>query len=366
MTFGGTEAMLDSVGFPYSSLQGHLYTSEPSPATILPVHTIPRGISEQDIASLDTSWNPSFQASGLCADWSHPSSSSSSYDSSPTNYRYTSSSFSCLDPQQLRFDEQTDRLDTNGEQAEQVQRRLPRRILLRRSSVTMMATQGKWLTQLSDINSALWGLSSLVPYLVESGDEVDVYAYQSSESNNSTDGDESGQEGFPIQSMFEVSGRLVRVLEEITQTEGADVRQAELDPGTGLLVLSTYVRLLDLYQKVFQLVHSEVAVSSPPATFRLCKLPDVSIGSFPVASALPLQMALTMRLAEDFLSNLRAATALFSQRLPDFATRGQQGGGQASLWSVVDVSFTAIREREQDVSRDVVEIRNKLEMSSTS
>jgi hypothetical protein len=204
----------------------------------------------------------------------------------------------------------------------------------------------------------------MVPYLVESSEEADVYACQSSQSSNSTVDSEDG--GFPIQSMFEASGRLVQVLGDITQTEGADIRQAELDPGTGLLVLSTYVRLLDLYQKVFQLVHSEVAVSSSCSTFRLCKLPDVSIGSFPVASALSLQMALTMRLAEDFLSNLRAATASFSQRLPDFATRCQQGGGQASLWGVVDVSFTAIREREQDVSRDLVEIRHKLEMSSTS
>lgn len=360
VTFGGPEAVLDTVGFPYSSLQGHMFSSEPSPAATLPAHTVPRGISDQDICSLDTAWNPSVQVSGISADWSHPS-SSSSYDSSPSNYRYTSSSsFSCLDPQQLRFNEQTEPLDADRGQTEQAQRRLPRRILLRRSSINRMATQGEWLAQLSDINSTLWSLSSLVPYLVESGEDVDVYACETK------DGMDSEEEGFPIQSMFEASGRLVQVLEEITQTEGADVRQAELDPGTGLLVLSTYVRLLDLYQKVFQLVHSEVAVSSPCSTFRLCKLPDVSIGSFPIASALSLQMALTMRLAEDFLSNLRAAMALFSRRLPDFATRGQQGGGQASLWSVVDVSFTAIREREQDVSRDLVEIRNKLEMSSTS
>ena len=355
--------MLDTVGFPYSSLQDPLLTPDPSSATFL--HTIPRAVSDQDLAGLDTPWSPSYQASGPCADWTQPS-SASSYESSPSNYQYTlSSSLSCLDPQQLRFDGQTELFDAGQEKTQQTRQRMPRRILLRRSSVNRMADQGKWLAQISDINSTLWRLSSQVPYLVESGGDGDVYACQSSsQSGDSTNEDDQNAEGFPIQSMFEASGRLVQVLSDITQTEGADLRQAELDPGTGLLVLSTYVRLLDLYQKVFQLVQSEVSVSSPSSNYRLCKLPDVSVGSFPVASALSLQMSLTLRLAEDFLSSLRAATALFSQRLPDFATRGQQGGGQASLWSVVDVSFTAIREREQDVSRDLVEIRSKLERSS--
>ncbi|KAB5583402.1 hypothetical protein GE09DRAFT_1078754 [Coniochaeta sp. 2T2.1] len=381
VAFDGADLIVDAVGFsPYSALHGNHFTSEPNTGTV-PQHTIPRDFSDPDLPVLDAAaWSPSYQASGyqtsnLCGDWSQHPSSSSSYDSSPSHYHYTTTPFPCLDPQQLRFDEQTDQLfEAERIEAPQAQRRPPRQILLRRSSVRRMATQGKWLAQLSDINSTLWNLSSQVPYLVETGEETDVYACESSSdaSDSQTTSPSSVAEGFPIQSMFEASGHLVQVLGEITQTaEGtADVRQAELDPGTGLLVLSTYVRLLDLYQKVFQLVHSEVAVSSSATgtrpTFRLCKLPDVSIGSFPVASAISLQMALTMRLAEDFLSSLRQATALFSQRLPDFATRGQQGGGQASLWSVVDVSFTAIREREQDVSRYLGEIRGKLEMSSAS
>lgn len=362
----GTDAILDNVCFPYSSLQDHFFIPDPSTATIL--HTIPRVLDDQDLSGLDTPWSPSYQASGPCADWTQ-SSSASTYDSSTSNYQCTSSPFSCMDPQQLRFKEQTELCDADREEAQQVQQRVPRRILLRRSSIDRMAAQGKWLSQLSDINSALLNLSSLVPYLVESGEDTDVYACQtsshSSKSSEDSDASRSEQEGFPIQSMFEASGRLVEVLGDITKRESVDV-ELPVDPGTGLLVLSTYVRLLDLYQKVVRLVHSELAVSSPCcSTFRLCKLPDVSVGSFPVASALSLQMSLTIRLAEDFLSNLRADTALFSQRLPDFASRGQQGGGQASLWSVVDVSFTAIREREQDVSRDLVEIRSKLETSST-
>lgn len=366
--FAGAEAMMDTVvGFPYSPLQGHLFTPEPSAAAF--TRSIPRGISDQDLPSLDTPWGPSYQAAGPCADWTL-SSSASSYGSSPPGYQYSSSSFSCLDPQQLRVKEHAELFNTDREETRPVQQRAPRRILLRRSSANRMAAQGKWLAQISDINSSLWNLSALVPYLVESGEEADIYACQgASASSESSGGGDSGEDGFPIQSMFEASGRLVQVLGDIAQTEGADVRPAELDPGTGLLVLSTYVRLLDLYHKVFRLVHSEAAASGPcsRSTFQLCKLPDVSVGSFPVASAESLRMSLTIRLAEEFLCNLRAAMAAFSQTLPDVATGSQQSGdGRALLWSAVDASFSAVREREQDICRDLVEIRSKLEISSTS
>jgi hypothetical protein len=226
-----------------------------------------------------------------------------------------------------------------------------------------MAAQGKWLATLSDISSTLWHLSSRVPYLIESSDDGDVYSCQGSSQDSSylDNGDVDG-DGFPIQSMFEATGRLVQVLVDMTQQESAHTRQTELDPATGLLVLSTYVRLLDLYQKVFQLVHTEVISSSPGSSFQLCKLPNVSVGSFPVASALSLQMSLTLRLAEDFLASLRAATALFSQRLHEL----DAARGQASMWRVVDLSLTATKERERDVSRDLAKIKSKLELSCTS
>lgn len=367
VAFAGAGAMLDTVvGFPYSPLQDHLFTAEPSTATFL--RTIPRGVSDQDLTSLETPWSPSYQASGPCADWTQ-SPSASSYGSSPPNYQYTSSSFSCLDPQQLRFKEQTELFGTKREQAQQVQQRVPRRILLRPSTTNTMAAQGEWLAELSDISASLWNLSSLVPYFVESGEDADVYACQSpNQSSESSKGGDSGEQGFPIQAMFEASGRLVRVLGDITGPEGADARRVELDPGTSLLVLSTYVRLLDLYHKVFRLVHSEATVLGPcpRSTFQLCKLPNVSVGSFPVASSQSLQMSLTIRLAEEFLCNLRAAVASFSERLPDAAARSQHGGGQGALWSAVDVSFSAVREREQDICRNLGETRSHLELSSTS
>jgi len=54
------------------------------------------------------------------------------------------------------------------------------------------------------------------------------------------------------------------------------------DTGTRLLVLSTYARLLDLYQKVAQNVKIEIFLSRSGDAFQLCKILDVSVGSFPI------------------------------------------------------------------------------------
>lgn len=119
-----------------------------------------------------------------------------------------------------------------------------------------------------------------------------------------------------------------------------------------MFILSTYVRLLDMYQRVFSLVHTElVSQTDSSATFSFWKLPDVTVGSFAVESSPFLQMSLTVQLAEEFLSRLRGSTARWSG-----------AGNAASMFAgVVDVSFQAFRDREEALAKHLVELRSEIE-----
>ena len=250
-----------------------------------------------------------------------------------------------------------------------------RRIVLRHSSSRSMSFQGEFLAQLSDISSDLWHLASSVPSFLASEGDTDVYYIHAGQ-----DDERGSNDGFPIESMFKLSRRLVQSLDEI-QLSGEDVDASHkdgsplqressaplLDPGTGLLILSVYVRLLDLYQKVFQNVQTEISLSGPDQVLRLCKLPDVSVGSFQVPPSPSLQMELTIRLAEEFLSKLRTAASSLGSWPPTPVSTPEPGStSQSSVFSgAVEVSLCEIMAKEKLIGLELDKTRVRLaEMSS--
>ncbi|VUC37342.1 unnamed protein product, partial [Clonostachys rosea] len=93
--------------------------------------------------------------------------------------------------------------------------------------------------------------------------------------------------GWPIDEMFNLTQRVAEILDQLAAS--ATERRASADPGNSMFVLSTYVRLLDMYQKVFGLVQTELAQTDPDemliiaseGVFQFWKLPNVNIGSIP-------------------------------------------------------------------------------------
>ncbi|KAF0645383.1 hypothetical protein FPSE5266_09905 [Fusarium pseudograminearum] len=201
-----------------------------------------------------------------------------------------------------------------------------------------------WMAQLSDINARLLDLASALPSPQDGpfiGRPVD---------------ERFRGQGFPIEDMFKLTRRVADILEKPPSSNDSNKMHHSTingsDPGNAMFILSTYVRLLDMYQRVFNLVHTELlSQPDPNTTFSFWKLPDVTVGSFAVESSPFLQMSLTIQLAEEFLSRLRGSTARWS------------GAGMASSMfsGVVDVSFQAFRDREEALAKHLVELRSEIE-----
>ncbi|KAI8715856.1 Zn(2)-C6 fungal-type domain-containing protein [Fusarium sp. LHS14.1] len=231
----------------------------------------------------------------------------------------------------------------------------PRQITLRHDTDNLSPLHPEappihWMAQLSDINARLLDLASALP----SPQEV----AQNGPSLGRPVDERFRSQGFPIEDMFKLTRRVADILEKPpTDTPDRDgVRSHHstidgTDPGNAMFILSTYVRLLDMYQRVFSLVHAELSRADSGATFSFWELPAVTVGSFAVESSPFLQMSLTIQLAEEFLCRLRGSTARWSG-----------AGNAASMFAgVVDVSFQAFRDREEALAKHLVELRSEIE-----
>ncbi|KAH6695720.1 hypothetical protein F5X68DRAFT_31784, partial [Plectosphaerella plurivora] len=213
-----------------------------------------------------------------------------------------------------------------------------------------------WMSRLSDINTRLFELSSILTNHLERGSGSHP---PSRGSNGSSRSRGPGSVPFPVDEMFKLSQQFAEAVQDVTQAH-----RGMADPGSSMFILSTYVRLLDMYQKVFSCIHSRLAQIGPGDRigFRQWKLPDVTVGSFAVDSTPSLQMSLTIQLAEEFLGQLRGAVGGANPAMrPGQDLSG--GGGDGSMFSgVVDVSFQAIRSREDGLGQQLTELRQDLEM----
>ncbi|KAH7215115.1 hypothetical protein DER44DRAFT_806252 [Fusarium oxysporum] len=238
---------------------------------------------------------------------------------------------------------------TQSKQQQRSNRPRPRQITLRHDADLSPLQQHEvppihWMAQLSDINARLLDLASALPSPQDGplmGRPVD---------------ERFRSQGFPIEDMFKLTRRVADILEKPpSNNDGSKIHHSTIDgsdPGNAMFILSTYVRLLDMYQRVFSLVHTELATQTDTGTtFSFWKLPAVTVGSFAVESSPFLQMSLTIQLAEEFLSRLRGSTARWSG-----------AGNAASVFAgVVDVSFQAFRDREEALVKHLVELRSEIE-----
>ncbi|GAO19518.1 hypothetical protein UVI_02009740 [Ustilaginoidea virens] len=219
-----------------------------------------------------------------------------------------------------------------------------------------------WMAQLSEINSRLLDLASVLPQPQAAVCNIQVLGRAADEAY-------PDQGGFPIDEMFKLTRRVADVLDRLSACEQHGSGAASMDssdPGNSMFVLSTYVRLLDMYQKVFSLVRMELSQADSETCFRFWRLPDVQVGSFAVDPSPSLQMSLTIQLAEEFLARLRAATAALDPALNYGHSHSATGledcvNGKSMFSDVVGISYRAVKSKEESLGKHLAELRDEIE-----
>lgn len=204
------------------------------------------------------------------------------------------------------------------------------------------------MAQLSDINVRLLALASILPQ-------------QQAGTRFAPDDVE-----FPIDEMFDLSGSVATIMERLANKDfREDTFLDGSDPGNSMFLLSIYVRLLDLYQRVFSLLRLELPQAKSGARFKFWKLPEVTVGTFTVDSLPTLQLSLTVQLGEELLARLRK---LMARLLPGLRNEEERAlGGRPDCHSmfsdVVDVSSRAIKTKGEGLAKDLANFRGEIEDS---
>jgi hypothetical protein len=229
-----------------------------------------------------------------------------------------------------------------------------------------------WVSQLSDINDSLWKLTMALGALSEGG------------RNSNTKSSKSEDEVLPspLDHVFGLSRALVQTLEGIgasndvvgdaghTPSFSQPPSECATDPGTWLLILSSHIRILDIYQKVFHVVQGDGLQQTPDGAFLTSdgafltyKLPSVSVGPFPVEPSQSLRIALTLRLAEDFLCKLIRATPSWTPRAYATGTVSVPDSGlSVQVSRAIDSTLQAVRAKEERVCIQLGEMRRRIEL----
>ncbi|KAJ0340407.1 hypothetical protein COL922a_003429 [Colletotrichum nupharicola] len=218
-------------------------------------------------------------------------------------------------------------------------------------------------------SSTLFELSSSLPHQPEASDEPSRYSMTSSPEEGS-----AMMTPFPVDEMFKLSRHFAEILAEMAPIEDAspasDMERHQpskgldslADPATCLFILSTYVRLLDMYQKVFSCIHFQLGHLQPASLFQSWKLPGVTVGSFAVDSTPSLQMSLTIQLAEEFLLQMRRAASSLDPTLRSAESPAGRTLDATSMFSgVVDVSFQALKRQEESLGQELKDLRKDME-----
>ncbi|KAK1991121.1 hypothetical protein LX36DRAFT_591155 [Colletotrichum falcatum] len=372
-----SDAMLDMVDFDfgfgghsaglYQSGQSQQQQEQQQQQQQQPVHQAFGGSMEALMSdhgdTMTQSWSPVHSAtsestftSPMAPETGHVS---RAYLGSPSSFGHMSTSSDLHDPAPQRT------------WKKRIRQQRARQIMLRPYAGGQGSSTEEWMPRITQVNSRLFELSSDLPTQMDSSEEHG----RCSMASTPDDGSPTAAP-FPIDEMFKLSRHFADIVAEVSppaevgspaSDDGSSQVARRLnslsDPATYLFVLSTYVRLLDMYQKVFSCIHSELAQLELGKLFQSWKLPGVTVGSFAVDSTPSLQMSLTIQLAEEFLLQMRRATASLD---PALRSDGSPGGARASdttsmFSGVVDVSFQALKRQEESLGKELKELHKAME-----
>ena len=278
-------------------------------------------------------------------------------------------------------------------------------------------TEATWLQRVAEINVRLFEHASIIPAVQESPEHPQTGDRRVESSPNALDHkggsgprkEEQGSE-FAIDQTFLLSRQLIHILNQVYprfhqtafsldpavispcysqsphrqhsshgshrgHNSGAsnplaiyDHPPASIDPGSGLLVLSCYLRVIDIYDKIFGHIRTCLAKTGTAEPLTQIRLPGLTIGSFSLPSSSALQLTLFIQLAEQLLDRLRSIVALMDSTV--LRAANDEGGsnrpdGQdgSPLGDVTDVTLQAIRTREGEMVKRMNSVRRMLQQS---
>ncbi|KAI9155445.1 Isoflavipucine cluster transcription factor [Paramyrothecium foliicola] len=234
----------------------------------------------------------------------------------------------------------------------------PKQIALRQhpgqSAQGRVASPTNWMSRFTEVHTRLQELSAALP-APETAPASPVLGRPNDERFR--------RFGFPVDEVFRLTGDVADVLDALSTgrspNEGTP-RVSLSDPGNCLFVIALYVRLLDVFQRIFSLVRRELSHADSHVEFQYWKLPDVSIGSIEVDSSPRFQMALTVQVAQQFLTRLRKSTAALSIKQ---AENGQPlFPNNASIFAgTVEDTLAAVQAKETSLADYLAGLRGELE-----
>lgn len=165
-----------------------------------------------------------------------------------------------------------------------------------------------------------------------------------------------------MEEMFKLTRAVADTLDRVCATgSGSAAVNGSTDPGSSMLILSVYIRLLDMYQRVFSQVKMELAHQDANSAFMSWQLPDVTVGSFAVESSPFFQMSLAVQVAEEFLVRLRNSTSALDPVLGNSDNTDSEMNA-STFADVVGVSFRTLKSKEENLGKDLEDLRNEIDL----
>ncbi|KAI1203069.1 hypothetical protein F5X97DRAFT_157364 [Nemania serpens] len=204
------------------------------------------------------------------------------------------------------------------------------------------------VSQLSDLNSRLHRhMLSVPPYTSWKSGTLVLSASSNPESLSDSE--------FALDQTFSLSQELAELLSQIfptTTSPGAeDTLSQELDSPSELLILTSYLYLVEIYDKILRHMHicaqAHKRVGAAEAAARQpLRLPDLSVGSFAISSSSTSTGVVILLLMQAMLGPVRIAIDEMTQQ-----AQGQmsEAGENDSSGRITRTTREAIREKEQSM-----------------
>lgn len=243
-----------------------------------------------------------------------------------------------------------------------------------------------WVQKLSDINVRLYQHIATIPPLEDSSQTNGAHSPESSVGPGSRT-ESSNIKVFAIDETFRLSQLFIEVLNQLYPlysmpscrshkpspsisrqklltplSSKSSTSSALLDQGSELLVLSSYWRFIEAYEKIFQHMNACVVKRRASNHEVQLRLPSLAIGSFSLPSSSATQITLVIHLIETMMARIRdLVNEMTVARLDCEEASGSEAGGSGA---VTEATQQAIRVKEAATMKLVNNIKKVLLQSS--
>jgi hypothetical protein len=138
-----------------------------------------------------------------------------------------------------------------------------------------------------------------------------------------------------------------------------------LDPASILLVLSCYLRVLEIYGKVFLHLNACINLRQGKGSLVDICMPVLNFGAFSLESSRGLQITLIVQIAEQLLGRLREIILTINTE-----TRGKIGSEDISNGSpsfpnmmIVETTLQAIKVQDSETAKNIAKVKRSLQQS---